>query len=140
MPLKVLRVTVGLPRSGKSTWARDQGLPIVCPDAVRLALHGERFLSKPEPMVWVIVHIMVEALFIAGNNEIIIDATNVSERSRGQWAKKFPDAQIVYKMFGTSPKVCKERALATGQPDLLPVIDRMAAEWDSPKPECWSEK
>jgi predicted kinase len=137
--MRRLTVLVGLPRSGKSTWAREQGLPIVCPDAVRLAVHGERFLAKPEPLVWVIVHIMVEALFIAGSNEIIIDATNVNAKSRDQWAKKFPDAVVHFETFLTSPKVCKERALATGQPDLLPVIDRMVSQWDLPKPDDWNE-
>jgi predicted kinase len=139
MPDKILRITVGLPRSGKSTWAREQGLPIVCPDAVRLALHGERFLAKPEPMVWLLVYLMVEALFIAGCNEIIIDATNVNAKSRDQWVKKFPDAEVDLKVFDTSPAECKRRALYTDQADLLPVIDRMAAQWDLPKPDSWKE-
>ena len=29
-----LLATVGLPRSGKSTWAKEQGFPIVSPDAI----------------------------------------------------------------------------------------------------------
>ena len=35
-----LIVMVGLPRSGKTTWARKQGYPIVNPDSIRLAFHG----------------------------------------------------------------------------------------------------
>jgi predicted kinase len=134
-----LILTVGLPRSGKSTWAQQQGFSIVCPDAIRLALHGERYLAKPEPMVWLIVYIMVDALFLAGNDTIIIDATNTNEKRRREWKEKFPNVEIELKVFDTSPAECKRRAVDTGQPDLLPVIDRMAAQWDLPKPTSWLE-
>jgi len=40
--MKILILTVGLPRSGKSTWAAKKGFPIVSPDAIRLAMHGMR--------------------------------------------------------------------------------------------------
>src|SRR5258706_417694 len=50
-----LIVMVGLPWSGKSTWAREQGnWPIVCPDEIRFALHGQRFIAEAEPWVWTI--------------------------------------------------------------------------------------
>lgn len=133
-----LIVLVGLPRSGKSTWAQQQGFPIVCPDAIRLALHGERFLAKAEPMVWTIVFLMVEALFLAGNDTIIIDATNVTAKRRDEWKNKFPST-VELKVFDTPPEECKRRAVDTMQPDLLPVIDRMAAQWDLPKPESWGK-
>src|SRR5882672_916000 len=60
---KLLICTVGLPRSGKSTWARSQSFPIVCPDAIRIAIHGQRFISEAEPFVWATAKAMVRALF-----------------------------------------------------------------------------
>ena len=72
--MKVLILTVGLPRSGKSTWAKKQGYPIINPDSIRLALHGEHFIEDAEPMVWTIAMYMTKALFLAGHNKIIIDA------------------------------------------------------------------
>ena len=39
-------------RSGKTTWARQQGVPIVNRDAIRLALHGQRFEPRAESVVW----------------------------------------------------------------------------------------
>ncbi len=45
---KTLIGMVGLPYSGKSTAARELGFPIVCPDAIRLALHGQRFILRDE--------------------------------------------------------------------------------------------
>jgi predicted kinase len=133
--VKKIILTVGLPRSGKSTWARQQGLPIINPDAFRLALHGEPFLAKAEPMVWTLVFTCAEALLLAGNSTIIVDATNVSEKRRAQWATKFPDCEIELKVFDTSPEVCVERAILTGQEHLVPIIRQMAEEWDLLKPE-----
>src|SRR5688500_7348676 len=49
-----LVVVCGLPRSGKTTYARTRNEPIVSPDAIRLALHGERFNELSEPFVWAI--------------------------------------------------------------------------------------
>lgn len=140
MDKKLILLTVGLPRSGKSTWAREQGFPIVCPDAIRLAMYGLRFQAVAEPWVWAMAFTMASALFLAGNTTIIIDATNVSKRRRDEWRTKFPDCAVEVKVFDTSPKECKKRAILTGQEDLLPVIDRMAKDWDLEKPESWSEE
>jgi predicted kinase len=133
----LLILLVGLPRSGKSTWARAQELPVVCPDAVRLALHGERFLGAAEPWVWLTVYTMARALFLAGHEAVIVDATNTTAKRRGEWAAQFPVAEVRLHVIGTDPDTCKERALANGMPDLLPVIDRMAAQWDLPRPSTW---
>jgi predicted kinase len=52
--MKILILTVGLPRSGKSSWSRQQTFPVVNPDSIRLALHGLRFAPEAEPFVWAI--------------------------------------------------------------------------------------
>ena len=73
---KVLILTVGLPRSGKSTWARSQAYPIVCPDEIRTALHGHRFIPEAEPFVRAVAKVMVRALFGAGHQCVIFDGSN----------------------------------------------------------------
>ena len=73
---KELICMVGLPYSGKSTEAKTLGHPIVCPDAVRAAIHGERFITKMEELVWFIVKRMVLSLFLAGHDKVILDATS----------------------------------------------------------------
>lgn len=128
--MKKLILTVGLPRSGKSTWAREQGFPIVNPDSVRLAIHGEAFIAKAEPIVWQHVFIMAEALFNAGHETIIIDATNTMKRRRDEWKNKFPDAEIQFQVFETPAEECIRRAVRTGQLYLIPVIERMEKQWD----------
>jgi predicted kinase len=132
MEENILIITVGLPRSGKSTWAKaaseKYGVPIVNRDAVRLALHGKRFLPEAENMVAAITQYMVKALFIAGNKVVVLDECNISEKRRKEWLNK--PWKVMYKVFDTPKEICIERAIATEQPDLLPVIERMASEWD----------
>lgn len=127
-----LILTVGLPRSGKSSWAKSTGHPIVNPDSIRLALHGQRFLASAEPLVWAMAFLMVEALFLAGNEIVIVDATNTTEKRRKEWQSRYENVEL--KVFNTSPEICIERAKQCGHDDLIPVIERMAAAWDLDKP------
>lgn len=133
--MNVLIVLAGLPRSGKSTWAGQQSLPIVNPDSIRLAIHGQAFYPPAEPLVWAFAHMMVDALFKAGHGRVILDATNVSQKRRDEWISKDYSAQL--RVFETSPTECIERARKGGREDLIPVIERMAKQWDLEKPESW---
>lgn len=131
----VLVLTVGLPRSGKSSWARKTGWPIVCPDEIRLALHGQRFIATAEPTVWATAHLMVNALFGAGHNVVILDATNIAHKRRDEW--KDLVWQRRYELFQTSKETCLKRAELSERLDLIPVIERMAesVEWPEPSEE-----
>lgn len=114
---------VGLPRSGKTTWSKAQRLPIISKDAIRLALHGERYDAWVEPMVSGLTPMFVDALFQAGHDTIILDECNVTPAHRDKWVNRGYDVKI--KVMETSPDVCKERAILTKQEDLIPVIDSM---------------
>jgi predicted kinase len=124
--------TVGLPRSGKSTWAKATEWPIVNPDSIRLALHGQRFFGPAEPLVWAIAHLMVEALRLAGNEAVILDATNVQQKRRAEWEAAYPGA-LEYRLVPTPPEVCIARAMAQNDAEIIPVIERMAQQWDYPE-------
>jgi len=125
----VLILTVGLPRSGKSMWAQKRGCPVVNPDSIRIALHGQPYIQEAEAFVWAIAYVMVEALFVAGHPTVVVDATNNTTKRRDEWEKRFSKRAIVeYETFDASKEVCIERAKASGREDLIPVIERMAEE------------
>ena len=110
----LLVATVGLPRSGKTTWAQMQGRE----------LHGQRFSSEAEPFVWLIAKVMVRSLFRAGNPIVILDACNNTRKRRDEW-KEF---RVVFKVIDTPAEACLERAMDEDDRHIIPVIGRMAAE------------
>jgi len=75
--MKKLIMTVGLPRSGKSTWARKQGHPIA--------------------------KYMVQSLFLAGHDTVILDATNTTAQRREEWDST--DWNVEYKLFETDMNI-----------------------------------
>ncbi len=125
-------MTVGLPRSGKSTWAKSQALPIINPDSFRLAIHGKRFDPDMENQVWYHVKIAAKAALMC-HDTIIVDATNVNGAQRRFW-KGMADV-IEYKEFRTDKEECIRRAIETGQEDLVPIIERMSTKLTWPT-EC----
>lgn len=132
---KTLILTMGLPRSGKSTWARSKGFPIVNPDAVRLALHGQAFIPEAEKMVWTVTHYMVRALFEAGHDFVILDATNTTRKRRDAW--KSDEWTRKYRTFSVDRDECIRRARAMHREDLVPVIERMDDNWEPLETEEW---
>lgn len=136
---KQLLATVGLPRSGKSTWARkaasEYGCPVVNPDAIRESLHGQKFYQPAEHLVWYFTHLMVESLFKAGHHLVILDATNTKREYRDQWRSEKWDVAFV--VFDTPPQECVERYEKAPQEsaDNLPEIIVMMAEEYEPLEE-----
>lgn len=132
MAEKFLIMTIGLPRSGKSTWARqlsqEQGYPIVNPDSIRLAIHGQVYAAQAEPLVWATAKVMVRSLFYAGHNVVILDATNTSRQRRNDWID--PEWNRVFQIFHTPKEECIRRATEGMRPDLISVIERMDATTD----------
>ena len=127
MDMNKLILTVGLPRSGKSTWAKKQGYPIVNRDAIRLALHGQAFIGASEDMVTAIESYMVKSLFLAGHDTVIVDATNLKEKYRKRW-EYLGSWTVTTHILTASKEVCIQRAKDGDRDDLIPVIERMAAD------------
>jgi predicted kinase len=130
----LLICTVGLPRSGKTTWARTTGHPVVNPDSIRLALHGRRFEALAEPFVWAVARVMVRALFLAGHPVVVVDATNTTRKRRDEW--KSSDWQTAFHVIDTPAAECIRRAIEVGDTEIIPIIERMAAQWEPPGEEA----
>jgi predicted kinase len=148
-----LIIAIGPPRSGKSTICNDwinykidiannstynrKGLTkifsesprvIVCSDDIRLALTGERFNINTEGFIHAIQKVMIKSLLNRGF-DVIVDGTNTLLEHIKELLYIDPNAD--YLIVDTPPEVCKERAIATNQSDLLPVIDRMSKQLNS---------
>lgn len=118
---------VGLPRSGKSTWAKEAGHPTVCLDSIRLALHGQAYIQSAEPFVRAIARVMVESLFLSGHKTVILDATNVTRKIRSEW--KSDKWANVWMHIRTDYDVCVKRA--EGNKKLQEVIHDMYSKFES---------
>jgi predicted kinase len=143
-----LFILIGLPRSGKSTiasrWAHyevdihageiiERDGPkarweltrvVVRADDIRLTF-GHRFYTPFEQYVHAIKTTMIKTLLLGGNS-VLVDGTHTTEKSIVELLRFKPDAD--YAIINTSPEVCRQRAIDTSQPDLFPVIDRMAKQ------------
>lgn len=130
---KTLILTVGLPFSGKTTWAMVQGVPVVSPDAIRSSLHGRPFYADAEPIVWATAKLMVRSLFRAGHGIVILDACSVSPVRRKEWLDD--EWRLRYRVVLTPHRVCEQRIHEFFQGadpalEMISVLERMVAQWD----------
>ena len=70
---------------------------------------------------------MVKALFLAGHHTVILDETNITQARRDSWLSD--DWSVQYNYFNTPKEVCIERALLTEDYYLIPIIEKMADQW-----------
>lgn len=130
-----LILTVGLPRSGKSTWALKQECPVVAGDAIREAIFGKLWWPPGEHQVMMTSRTMVRSLFFAGHNKVIFDSINVTQLSRRFWLPTEDCPWLLeYTVISTPFKTCIQRAIESKQEYLLPVIEACTIQWEVP--EC----
>jgi hypothetical protein len=151
--------TVGLPRSGKSSYAREWikgDLPpicgdeydalewrlpgerprvVICGDDVRTGLHGYSFLPQAEGFVFAIMDVAIRSLLIGGY-DVLVDETSTTPETIKRYLRIDINAEPVF--IDTPASVCQMRAMQDGKPYLAGPIDRMAkqlqelrANWDS---------
>lgn len=131
-----LAITVGIPSSGKTTAAREmqeRGWVRICPDDIRLALHGQAFHGPAEPVVWATAELTVRSLLQSGHR-VIVDATNTTKKRREPWERIARDFGLTLQVVfcDVSVEVAKRRNAL--RDDAIPeeVIDRMADQLDYP--------
>lgn len=91
-----LILTVGLPRSGKTTWAKeyarslgfeDISCAIVNPDSIRRAFYNwtSQYIPTYEDEVWRNAIVQVRSHFFYGTPVVILDATSLTQSARARW-------------------------------------------------------
>jgi len=128
---------IGCPRSGKSTfckeWVKEEPMRIVVSgDDIRLATYGQRFNKLGENAVYHTLYVMIRALLLGGFT-VLVDETNSSEMSITRILEIDSEAKPI--LIDTSEEVCIERAIATNQKDLIPVIKQIRRNIDRLKAE-----
>lgn len=133
-----LYFTIGCARSGKSTFARrwlrrenewldpehrSDGYPraVWNTDSLRLRTGGRRYSRTVEPINYTIKYYSIGALLDYGH-DVLVDGTHTTEWSIRNLLQV--DIDAVPLVFPTPEDECIRRAHATGQSDLVPVIQR----------------
>lgn len=142
-----LYFTIGAQRSGKSTLARewlhrkisfageaDDGFPrfLWDSDLLRLELYGYRYHHGGESMTFAIKRYAIATALRAGH-DVIVAGTHTSKTSIRRILEIRKNALPV--LVDTPLAICQERAIATDQADLLPVIERVCRQIDDLKQE-----
>ena len=136
--MKTITILCGLPRSGKSTWLKENKTNevVVSADDIRFLTYGQRFWADGEGLVWHIRGMMLKYLLSQGV-DVIIDETNLTAKSRANviTLAKVNGYKIKGVLFTTCRMLCKQRAVESGQEDLISVIERMYPQFEHPKTE-----
>ena len=131
---------MGIPGSGKSTWARqyvqrcDASFLIISSDDVRKSLTGSVDDQSRNAEVWEVVLAKCQASLKAGRN-VILDGTNTNTVKRRRFVSELPPCIRSLKMFSINKTVAKtriEKDLAVGvERSSVPdsVIDRIYRQY-----------
>lgn len=122
-----LTLTIGLPGSGKSTWAREQPDVLVLErDMIREMLTGNRRDHSMEGRVTAVHQELVEIALREGLHVIVSD-TNLRLKHRREWRALVEGAEYEEVSFLDVPvETCIERDALRPDPVGAEVIKRMA--------------
>lgn len=132
----MLIVMVGLPGSGKSTYAESNFRHIVSPDRIRMDEFGVEFDPEIEPEVWDLAFARVRER-LARRDVVCFDATSVSRRRRAALLDlaAVAGAPAVAVWVRTAPEEAWRRNQERGRTVPLEAFENLVAAFQPPTPE-----
>ena len=107
----ILFIMVGFPRSGKSTWIKENSNYLVVePDWIRREILGHQFHKPAEPIIWLIADSFIRIALSQGQN-VVLDGTNLLPFIREKYITlaKGMNASVIAIWVDTPMEVCVER-------------------------------
>lgn len=84
---------VGLPGSGKSSWAEAQGIKVFSSDTMREEYYGDASFQGDNNLIFELLHKRIIENLEAGNDSIF-DATNLNSKKRRHFLNKIADLDV----------------------------------------------
>lgn len=131
-----ITMLIGLPRAGKTEFIKrsltDQ--IIISADQFRQIMYGQRYYMDGESFMWATREVSLKILMQQGV-DIVVDETNITAANRAKLIRlaKHHGYKIAAIWIDALPDLCKCRAISTNQEDLIPIIDKMAAQFEKPE-------
>ncbi|WP_321476036.1 AAA family ATPase [uncultured Paludibaculum sp.] len=131
-----LLILVGLPASGKSTWAQQNGLPTLSSDEVRALVTGDVTQQGQNRLVFRTLRSLAAARVEAGVPLTCIDATALTVWERRCWVRfaQLQNCGVEAVYFDIPLDECKRRNAARDRVVPDHVMDLMAARLQPPDP------
>lgn len=134
--MSTLYTLIGIPGSGKSTWANEnagiRNAIIVSSDEIRRELYGDPSIQGNKTQVFEALHKKVKSLLESGHN-VIFDATNIYRRRRCETLRMYRNYENIAVYFCTPFDECVRRN--AGRDRVVPdeVITRMNEQMEPPE-------
>ncbi len=126
-----LLVLVGLPGCGKSTWAREQGLPTVSSDAMRHLLADDMTDQSIHKQVFATMRYLIRQRVAIGRPVTCVDATHLTPKERRPYFR-IQGCRIEAVYFQVPVDICQQRNALRERVVPPDVIERMAAKLVKP--------
>lgn len=127
-------VLVGLPGSGKSTWADAQKKTVLSSDALRLLLSGDEKNQAIHARVFATMRFLLRQRLDLGARVTILDATHLARKWRKPWLKLAAPygATVEAVYFETPLETCLRRNRQRARVVPEAAIREMAAKLQAP--------
>ena len=130
-------VLIGLPGSGKSTWAARYGAAAISSDEIRRWLADDPTIQTIHRRVFATVRYLLRHRIELGRPYTFIDSTNLTRKERRPYVKiaELYDCDVEAVFFDVPVEVCKERNIARSRVVPAEAIEEMARRLTRPMPD-----